>query len=248
MVWKLWYRSFKQFQETFWVSLLWVVVEPLFTLGAIGFGLGTYVSNMDGVSYADFFFPALLCVSGMFVGFFVGTYDNFSKLTHERVFATQILTPVEPEEIVWAAVLWGGCKGLFSGLGITLIAAFFGLIDSWRILPALVIVFLISLVFTAFGMFVTTLVKNYDEIIYPSSGLIIPMSLFSGTYFPVEHLPYGLKYLAYLLPLTHGVRTVRNMLLTGFDWWMLGNISFLVALLFLLVRWSTIRLTNRLLD
>ena len=248
MVKKLWLRSYTQFKETIWISLLWVVVEPLFSLGAIGFGLGVYVSNIDGVAYADFFFPALLCVSGMFTGFFVGTYDNFSKLTHERLFSTQIMTPVEPQEIVWSAILWGGCKGLFSGLGISLVASFFGLVDSWRILPVLALVFLISLVFTAFGFLVTTYVRNYDEIIYPSSGLIIPMSLFSGTYFPVEHLPFGLKYLAYVLPLTHGVRAVRNLLLSGFDVWMLANISYLLILLLILTRWCTVRLTNRLLD
>ena len=248
MVAQLWLRSFKQFRDTFWVSLFWVILEPLFTLGAVGFGLGTYVSNIEGISYADFFFPALLCVSGMFVGFFVGTYDNFSKLTHEHLFSTQILTPVEPSEIVWSAILWGGCKGLFSAFGITIVASFFGLVDNWRIIPALLVVFLVSLVFTAFGMLITTLVKSYDEIIYPSSGLIIPMSLFSGTYFPIDHLPFGLKYVTYLLPLTHAVRVVRSLLVSGFDWWMLANLGFLLVLLLLLIRVSTIRLTNRLLD
>jgi lipooligosaccharide transport system permease protein len=184
----------------------------------------------------------------MFIAFFVATYDNFSKLSYQGIYAVQILSPVEPREIAYGEILWAASKGLFSALGVSLVASVFGLVASWKILLVLFVVFLSSLVFAAFGMLVTTFVKNFDQIIYPSSGLIIPLSLFSGTYFPVDHLPYGLKYLVYLSPLTHSVRAARTLLIGSFDWWVLVNILYLILCAAALTRLSSRRLQERLLD
>lgn len=248
MVFQVWRRNYLQFKRSWLVSLFWIVIEPLFVLGAMGFGLGSFVSTINGVSYADFFYPGLICMSSMFVSFFVSTYDNFSKLTYQKVFATQILSPIEPQEILVGEVLWAATKGTFSAFGVSVVAASIGLVDTWRIFPALGIVFLSSLVFSAFGMLVTTLVRNYDQIIYPSSGIIIPLSLFSGTYFPIEQLPYGLKYIAYISPLTHSTRAVRSLILTGFDWYQLVNITYLCVIIYFLYKVSYKRLAQKLLS
>ncbi len=248
LVYQVWNRNFLQFKRSWMLSLLWIVIEPLFTLGAVGYGLGSFVATMDGMSYLEFFFPALLCTSSMFVAYFVSTYDNFSKLTFQRLFATQITTAIEPHEIVLGEVLWGATKGTISAMGVSLVASMFGLIETWRIIPALGVVAISCLFFSCFGMLITTFVRNYDQIIYPSSGLIIPMSLFSGTYFPINHLPYGLKYLAYIFPLTHAVRMVRGILVTGFDVWMIFNLAYLLLLIYLLVKWCSVRLADKVLN
>jgi lipooligosaccharide transport system permease protein len=245
---QIWRRNFIQFQRSWKISLVWIVIEPILILAAMGFGLGSFISTMGGVSYAEFFYPALLCTTSMLVAYFVATYDNYSRLTHQRVFSSLILTPIEPKEIVYGEILWAGTKGLISAIGVTLVAGAFGMVETIRIFPALAAVFLSALVFAAFGMVVTTWVKNFDQIIYPTSAVVIPMSLFSGTYFPIDNLPYGLHYLAYVSPLTHAVRVVRGLLLTGFDWWMVGNIAYLLVLLVVLLRLASLRLTIKLLD
>ena len=248
LIYSIWKRNFLQFKRTWMISLLWIIIEPLFILTAIGYGLGSFVPTIAGVSYVDFFYPALICSTSMFVSYFVSTYDNFSKLTHQQLFATQILTRIEPQEIVIGEVIWAATKGTISAAGVSVVAALLGLVDSWRIFPALFVVFLSCLVFSCFGMLITTWVKNYDQIIYPSSGLIVPMSLFSGTYFPVDHMPYGLKYASYLFPLTHSVRMVRALLNEGFDWWMLLNTSYLLLLIYFLVRICSNRLAQKILN
>jgi lipooligosaccharide transport system permease protein len=250
LVYQIWHRNYLQFCKSWLVSFVWIVIEPLFILSAIGYGLGSYVATIGGVSYVEFFYPALICSSSMFVAYFVSTYDNFSKLEHQNLFSTQILSPIEPQEIVIGEVLWAATKGTLSAAGVSIVASFLGLIDTWKIFPALGVVFISSLFFASFGMLVTTYVRSFDQIIYPSSGFIIPMSLFSGTYFPIEHLPYGLRYVAYLFPLTHAVRVVRLLLVPsegGLDIWVIVNILYLIALIILLVRWSTARLSRKLL-
>jgi lipooligosaccharide transport system permease protein len=214
---RVWSRNFLYFRKTWTVSLFWVVLEPVMYLGAIGFGLGAFVSNINGQSYVDFFFPALLCSTGMMVSFFEGTYGGFTKLTHQRTYSTIMLTRIGPEEIAFGELLWSGTKGYFSVCGVAFVAAFFGLIDTWRIIPALAILLILCWLFASIAMIMTTLARNYDSFIYSTSGFIVPMSLLSGTYFPLEQLPAGLKYVAYLFPLTHAVQAVRGVLHEGWS-------------------------------
>ena len=247
LIMQIWLRNFAQFKRAWLVSFFWIILEPLFILLALGFGIGGFVPTIKGTSYIEFFFPGLVCSSAMLISFFSSTYDNFSKLNHQRLFHTQILSQISSSEIFFGEILWAASKGLFSALGVSLIASFFGLVDSFRIFPALMVIFLSGLVFSSLGMLVTTYVKSFDQIIFPTSGFIIPMSLFSGVYFPTDQLPYGLNYLVYLFPLTHATRTVRELILHGYDWWMLGNIFYLALCSYLLIRLARRRLENTLL-
>lgn len=214
---RVWSRNFLYFRKTWTVSLFWVLLEPLMYLGAIGFGLGAFVSNINGQSYVDFFFPGLLCSTGMMVAFFEGTYGGFTKLTHQRTYSTIMLTRISPEEIAFGELLWSATKGYLSVCGVAFVAALFGLIESWRILPALLVLMLLCWLFASLAMIMTSIARNYDSFIYSTSGFIVPMSLLSGTYFPIEQLPGGLKYVAYLFPLTHGVQAVRGILREGWS-------------------------------
>jgi lipooligosaccharide transport system permease protein len=209
---KVWSRNFLYFKKTWLVSVFWIVFEPVVYLGAIGFGLGSFVNSMGGMSYIEFFFPALLCTTAMMVSFFEGTYGNYTKLTHQKTYSTIMLTRVGPEEIVAGELMWAASKGFFGVMGVTLVAGIFGLIDTYRIIFIFPVLFLISALFSCLGMIATSLARNYDSFIYSTSGLIVPMSLLSGTYFPLEQLPTSLRYISYLFPLTHGVSAVRSLL------------------------------------
>jgi lipooligosaccharide transport system permease protein len=227
---KVWSRNYLYFKKTWMVSVFWIVLEPVIYLGAIGFGLGAFVNNMGGLSYIEFFFPALLCTTAMMVSFFEGTYGNYTKLTHQKTYSTIMLTRIGPDEIVVGELLWAACKGFFGVIGVSFVAIFFGLIDSPRILLALPILFLLSWFFSCFGMVITSLARNYDSFIYSTSGLIVPMSLLSGTYFPLEQLPKVLRYAAYLFPLTHAVVAVRDILYGHLNWMILVHVLILLLL------------------
>ena len=179
----VWQRNFKQFRKTWLVSFFWIILEPTFFLIAIGYGLGAYVSNTAGVPYSEFFFPALICNTAMMVAFFESTYGNFSKLTYQRTYHTMILTPLDPSEIVLGEIFWAASKGTISAIGVSIVATIFGINVSWMLIPLVMFSFIVSLMFSALGMLVTTKVKNFDSIIYPTSKIIIPLSLFSNTYF-----------------------------------------------------------------
>ncbi|WP_413559332.1 ABC transporter permease [Bdellovibrio sp. HCB209] len=244
---KVWQRNFLYFKKTMLVSLFWIVLEPAIYLGAIGFGLGSFVNNMGGMSYIEYFFPALLCTTAMMVAFFEGTYGNYTKLTHQKTYATIMLTRVGPEEIVAGELMWAATKGFFGVVGVTIVAVFFGLVDSYKILLVLPILFLISTLFSCIGMIFTSIARNYDSFIYSTSGLIVPMSLLSGTYFPLDQLPSALRYIAYLFPLTHGVAAVRGILHDGNGIKIGIHILILLVLTWVCMNVSFHRIRNKLL-
>ncbi|MEZ0391946.1 MAG: ABC transporter permease [Pseudobdellovibrionaceae bacterium] len=244
---QVWKRSYLQFKRFWLMNFFWIVLEPLLLLLAIGYGLGSFISDMKGVAYVDFFFPALLCMTSMFVSFFESTYGNFAKMTYQRTYSTMILTSLEPKQIIVGEILWATCKGTFSAISVALIASFFGHLNSFLYIPAFLVIFLSSFVFATMGLLIMSMVKSFDGIIYPTSGLIVPMSLFCGTYFPLEQLPSVIKYFTYLLPLTHSVALVRGMTLTGINWWQFSlHLLFLIGLSSVLLRWTVDRITKKL--
>jgi lipooligosaccharide transport system permease protein len=64
----------------------------------------------------------------------------------------------------------------------------------------------------------TATAKNYDSFIFSTSGIIVPMSLISGTYFSLNQTPEFIKVLAQLLPLTHAVSLTRTIMYKNYNW------------------------------
>lgn len=244
----VWSRNFLQFRKTWLVSIFWIVLEPLFVLGALGYGLGSYVPQVHGTSYLEFFFPALLCNTTMLVAFFECTYANFTKLSHTKLYHTALYTPMMPNHLLGGEILWGASKAMFSAVGVLIIALALGAVGSAKIILALPVIFLSSCFFAMLGMLFTSLVKNYDQIIYPSSGLIVPLSLFSGTYFPLEAMPKALQVITYLSPLTHAVSATRAIQQGQFSAMLVINIAFLILLLVGLSRITARSFERRLID
>ena len=244
-VWSVWMRNFLYFRYTIVLSVFWVIFEPMLYFLAIGYGVGYFVGEINGVPYSHFFFPALMASSGMFVAFFEGSYGGYTKLARQKTYSTIMLTPVEPSEIALGEIAWAASKGFFSVLAVAIVGATQGLVDTWLILPTLLILGILCWVAAAFGLLMTSYAKNYDWFIYAQSGFIIPMSLFSGTYFPLDHLPEAVQQAAYILPLTHAVMAARSLLQGDVQSTLFLNVGVLFALGFLLSNWATSRMERR---
>ncbi|MCC7403455.1 MAG: ABC transporter permease [Bdellovibrionales bacterium] len=244
-VWAVWLRNFLYFRHTLLISVFWVMFEPLLYLIAIGYGVGYFVGQIDGVPYSKFFFPALMATSGMFVAFFEGSYGGYTKLARQKTYDTILLAPIDPAEIILGEILWAASKGFFSVVAVALVGAVQGMIDTILIIPALLVLAILCWVFSAFGILMASYARNYDWFVYAQSGFIIPMSLFSGTYFPLNHLPQVIQQAAYLLPLTHAVMASRALLQDNVGSLLFLNVGVLFALGFLFSNWATARMSRR---
>lgn len=236
-MYKVWLRNFLFFKKTFLVSLFWTTLEPLMFLGALGFGFGHYISSIEGLPFIDFYFAGLLCTTAMMVSYFESTYPNYTKMTYQKTYSSILLTPITPAQIFMGEVLWATTKGLIGAFGVFAVSSFFGLftIKFFVILPVL---FLLSLVFSIFGMIMISVAKNYDSFIFSTSGIIVPLSLISGTYFSLQEIPTYVKNGAYIFPLAHAVTLVRDGLYRHYQLADLGHVAVLLMYVLALGYWG----------
>ncbi len=220
-------RNFLFSKYTWLITFVWTFIEPLLYLAAIGYGLGTFIPEIQGQSYLDFYFPGLIAITTMFVPFFESTYSFYSKLTYEKTYQTILLSPISVHQILWGEVLWASFKGFFSGFGVGLIGIIIGVLNWSQLFACSWVIFLMAFVFSALGMFFTTLAKNYDFFYIVFSGLVLPMSLFSDTYYPIIRYPEKVQWALKFLPSVHGVSLIREFIAiasnevdatAGFSW------------------------------
>jgi lipooligosaccharide transport system permease protein len=203
-------------------------------LMAIGFGLGRFVDQIENLSFIEFYYPGLLASTAVMVSYFESTYPNYTKLTHQKIYSTMLLTPLNPTQILLGEIFWAATKGFIGVCGVIFISLFFGLFK-FEIFYTLPIIFLLCLVCSTFGMIIVSTAKNYDSFVFSTSGIIIPMSLISGTYFSLQNVPVLIKGLAQMLPLTHAISLSRIILykkMENADWISVGVLVFYFLVLY----------------
>lgn len=208
---QVWLRNFLFFRKTFLISFFWTILEPLMYLAAIGFGLGRFVEQVEGLPFIEFYYPGLLATTAMTISYFESTYPNYTKLMYQKTYSMMLLTPLTEKKILMGEILWSATKGFIGVCGVCFVSLFFGLANS-HTLATLPVLFLVCLVFAAFGMVMICIARSYDSFIISTSGIIIPLSLLSGTYFSIKDMPIFFKDLSLVLPLTHGVNLTRDIL------------------------------------
>ena len=229
-VWKVWMRDKDVFMKTFKVNFIPPLVEPVLYLLAMGFGLGLFVQQIEGVSYVQFIAPSLVAISMMFNSFFECTYASFVRMYYQKTFDAIIATPVNLEEVIAGELLWGATKSLINSFIVLGIIALFGLVSSPLALLIPPLSFLVGLLFASMAMCFTAVVPNIDAFNYPQFLLITPMFLFSGTFFPITALPQLTQIMAQLfLPLTHAVSLTRSLILGRLELSLLLSLAWLMA-------------------
>jgi lipooligosaccharide transport system permease protein len=213
-VWKVWMRDWDVFKKTWKVNFFPPLLEPIFYLVALGFGLGQFVQSIEGMSYIQFIAPALIAISIMYSSFFECTYGSFVRMYYQKTFDAIISTPISIEEVIAGEMLWGATRSLISSSIVLGVVAAFGLIASPLALFIPLLAFFCGLMFSALAMCFTSLAPNIDFFNYPGFLFITPMFLLSGTFFPLSQLPTAMQTFAKaVLPLTHTVDLSRALLL-----------------------------------
>lgn len=213
LVWKVWRRNFDVFMKTYKVNFFPPLLEPIFYLVALGYGLGRLVQPIEGLPYVQYIAPALASISMMYSSFFECTYGSFVRMYYQRTFDAIIATPVSIEEVIAGEILWGATRSLIGSSIVLCVIAAFGLITSPMFLLIPLVAFVAGLMFSAIAMCFTSLAPNIDFFNYPGFLFITPMFLLSGTFFPITDLPDFMQVFAQaFLPLTHTVSLTRGLI------------------------------------
>ncbi|MFZ5596895.1 MAG: ABC transporter permease [Bacillota bacterium] len=245
---RVFHRNLLVFGKTWKANIMFNFVEPLLYLWAMGFGLGAYVTSINGLSYIDFLAPALIASSAMFSTTYEMTYGSFTRMGYQKTFHGMVATPVSMDDVVMGELLYGTFKGVLYGMVFLAVVALFGLVKSPWVLLTPVPLALMVMAFSIMSMVWTSIAPNYDSFGYFFTLLISPMFLFAGVFFPVESLPRGLRFIAWLTPLYHAVEAIRPMVLGGVSRSVLAHLGWLAAFVLLTVRIPLVMVKNRLIQ
>ena len=230
---RVWQRNWTVYRQSWKISFIPPLLEPLFYLLAFGVGLGTLVGNIRyggmEISYVRFIAPALIAITVMNSSFFENTYASFVRMYYQKTFDAMMATPLTVEEIIAGEIIWGATKAVIATAIMMVVISFFGLIRYPEGLLLLPLAFLGGLAFGAAGMVCTSLVPHIELFNLPVFLFITPMFLFGGTFFPVENLPGWAQTTAALLPLTHLVNLSRAFTNGRIDAGLLPGIGYLAA-------------------
>ena len=222
--------------SSFWRSSSFSsVVDPTIYLLAFGFGFGSLVSTVAGYDYIEFVGTGIVATTVLFSGCFPAMYSTFVKYEFQRTYDAILAAPVDTEELVTAEALWICVRTGIYGCVPMLVAVVFGLDPAWGMLLVPGIAALAGFGWAAFGIFIAARSKAIESFSYWQSGLLTPMFLVAGTFFPIDELPEWAQIAAHVNPLYHCVELVRHAVF-GFEGWIdVWHVGFLVV--FALISW-----------
>jgi lipooligosaccharide transport system permease protein len=217
-----------------WMMLLSGFFEPLFYLLGIGFGLGALIGSIPGpggaeISYQQFVAPALLASAAMNGAINETTFNFFFKLNYNKTFASILSTPLSPGDIALGELGWALIRGGLYAIGFMGVMIVFGLFTSpWAIL-AVPSALLVGFAFGAAGMAATSFMKTWQDFDLIQL-VVLPMFLFSGTFYPITAYPEPLRIFVQLTPLYQGVDLIRSLTVGAISPILLVHVAYLTIM------------------
>jgi lipooligosaccharide transport system permease protein len=218
-----------------WLAFVSGFFEPVFYLIAMGQGLGSMVGALPGpdgapISYAAFIAPGLLAASAMNGAVFDSTFNVFFKLKYGRLYDAMLATPLGPVDIALGEIGWALIRGAIYALGFLTVMAGFGLLVSpWGLL-ALPAALLVAFAFAAVGMAATSFMRSWQDFDLVTL-VILPMFLFSTTFYPLSVYPRWLQIVVECLPLFHAVELMRGLTTGAVHVGMLGHTAYFLVMI-----------------
>ncbi len=209
-------HRFLAYRRTFRASLFSSFLTPVLFLAAMGLGLGGYVdastdASLGGVPYIAFLAPGLLVATCMQAASFEATFPIMAGLVWSRVYHAMFATPITGRDVALGNILFFAARLLLIASVFTVVIILFGAAVSPLVLLAIPVAALTGLAFaTPIGAFAATQ-RTPDRFAAIFRFGIMPLFLFSGTFYPIDALPPFLQGLAWLTPLYHGVVLARGL-------------------------------------
>jgi lipooligosaccharide transport system permease protein len=228
----------RAYRRTWRGTVISSFVNPVFFLAAMGTGLGSLVDRGQGnltVPYLAFVATGLMAANAMQSGAGDASFPVMAGVLWRKNFQGTITTPLGPEDIIWGRLIWGTARLVFVLLVFALIAVGFDAMSLGPALAGIAPAVLTGLAFTAVITAWTLTRENGQSLSTLFRFGIVPLFLFSGTFFPISQLPDILQRIAYVTPLFHGVELVRKITLPGTDDTIVTTMPMWIHLAYLLV-------------
>jgi lipooligosaccharide transport system permease protein len=217
-----------------WMWFVSGFAEPVLYLLSIGIGVGELVGRVPGpagqlVPYRDFVAPGMMAVAAMNGAVFDTTFGFFIKLKYQGVYEAMLTTPLSPNDVASGEVLWSLIRGGIYATAFLLTMVAFGLVHSWWAALAIPAATLIGFAFAAIGLAASSHMRSWTDFDLVSA-VMIPLFLFSGTFFPLSRYPEWFAWVVRATPLYQGVALIRALTFGALDWSTPLHAAYLVAI------------------
>jgi lipooligosaccharide transport system permease protein len=216
-----------------WIFFVSGFFEPFFYLLSIGVGLNKLVGPLPlgghTVAYTAFVAPGLLASSAMNGAMFDSTFNIFFKLKIAKTYDAMLSTPLAPTDIALGELTWALLRGsIYSAAFLLAMTGFGYVLTPWAALcyPAAI---LLSFAFAGVGMAATSFMRSWQDFDKVSLA-IIPLFLFSATFYPLSVYPGWLQVVVRCTPLYQGVAVIRGLDAGLFSWAILGHVVYLAVM------------------
>jgi len=217
-----------------WLVIFSGFFEPLFYLLSIGLGIGGLVGDIPGpdgvpIPYPLFVAPALLASASMNGAIAESTFNVFFKLNYEKTYDAVLATPLGPGDVALGEIAWAVIRASLYALGFMVVLVVLGLLESpWAVL-AVPAATLLAFAFAAVGMCATTFMRSWQDFDLIQL-VVLPMFLFSGTFYPISSYPPALQLFVSVTPLYQGVALCRALITGAVDPSILIHVVYLAVM------------------
>jgi len=237
-----WHRSRRMVQRNLlvykhqWMVIVTGFFEPVLYLLGIGFGVGALVSSVDGISYVAFVAPGLLAASCLNGAVTDGCFNIWFKLHFMKIYDGVLATPMRVPDVAFGEMLWAVTRGsIYAGCFLIVLLVIGGVTGRPVLLsPLAVFAFpaavLAATSFSALFVCITTFVRKIEDFDTVIGLAVMPMFLFSGTFFPISRVPLIPRLMIELLPLYHGTAMLRQLTTGAVDRTFALHVGYLVLL------------------
>jgi lipooligosaccharide transport system permease protein len=198
------------------------VLPVMFLLG-MGISVGSYVDNNGGfgIPYVDFIAPGLLASTVFQIAVSEATYPIAAAFMWSRIYHGMRAAPLRPRDIVGGELLFISLRAGTSALGFLFVLLVAGVLHSPLAVLTLPVALLLALASCTPVLALSARITHDGMFAVLFRFVVIPATLFAGVFFPVDQMPLVARWIAYVLPLWHGVELSRGATLgvdTALGW------------------------------
>lgn len=219
---RMWDRALSywltSYRRTWRGSLFSGFLSPLLFLTAMGFGLGALVDRdgtgaLGGVPYLAFIAPGVLAAQAMQTAIGESTFPVMGAIKWQRQYHAMLAAPLGVTDVLVGHLAFVALRTAITSAVFVVVAAALGAFRSWWVVLALPVAVLCGMAFAApvFAFSAKTESDGGFNVLF--RFIVMPLFLFSGTFFPIEQLPGFLQPLAWATPLWHAVDACRDLAL-----------------------------------
>jgi lipooligosaccharide transport system permease protein len=199
-----------------WLIIAIAIANPVLYLVSIGLGLGSFIdqnagsAGVDGVSYLTFLAPALLATAAIQGALDESVYPTLEGFKWDKIFFSMNATPLSGNHIAMGVFFNSLIRVVFTTVLYWLVMLAFGVLESPRAWLAIFTAVMAGAAFGAFMQALAGLLEN-ENLFFTlvERFIIMPLFLFSGTFYPLSSMPVFLQWIGWISPLWHATELGR---------------------------------------